>query len=101
MVRDGVHADPLSGRREGDREGVDFERLERAVAFLLEEHERLSAEKQELLGELADREQRLSEMTSRLESERKRRIAAIESVDKILGRLEQLQSSVGAVMESA
>ncbi len=79
----------------------DFERLERAVAFLLEEHERLSGERAELLEELVDREQRIGQLESRLEAERKRRLTAVEGVDKVLARLEQLQTSVVAAAESA
>lgn len=76
----------------------DFERLERAVTFLLQEHERLSSEKSELLEELVGREQRLTALESQLSMERDRRTTATEGVDKILGRLEQLQSSVTSAM---
>ena len=79
----------------------DFERLERAVTFLLAEHERLSSEKAELLEELVKREQRLTALESQLSTERERRTTAVEGVDKILGRLEQLKDSVSASMETA
>ena len=80
-------------------DGYGFERLERAIEFLLEEHERLSAEKHELLGELADREQRITELEARLTRERERREVVTEGVDKIIGRLDQLRSSVGLAAE--
>jgi len=63
---------------------------------LLAEHERLSSEKAELLEELVAREQRLTALESQLATERERRTAAVEGVDKILGRLEQLKDSVSA-----
>ena len=72
----------------------DFERLERAIDFLIGEHERLSSEKAELLEELVEREQRLTLIQSHLDREKAQRLSAVESVDKILGRLEQLQTSV-------
>ncbi len=80
----------------GDRAGgaYDFDRLERAIDFLIGEHERLSSEKAELLEELVEREQRLTSLQSRLDAEKAQRLSAVESVDKILGRLEQLQTSV-------
>jgi len=61
---------------------------------LIGEHERLSSEKAELLEELVEREQRLTSLQSRLDTEKAQRLSAVESVDKILGRLEQLQTSV-------
>lgn len=77
----------------------DFERLERSVDFLIHEHERLSAEREALLGELLDREHRIASLEAKLEAERKVRAAAIETVNKILSRLEQLQASVSPVAE--
>ncbi|MDC1294833.1 hypothetical protein N8077_00655 [Myxococcota bacterium] len=84
-----------SSREVGHTGGAyDFKRLERAVDFLIGEHERLSSEKAELLEELVEREQRLTSLQSRLDTEKAQRLSAVESVDKILGRLEQLQTSV-------
>ena len=82
-----------SSREVGQTGGAyDFKRLERAVDFLI--GERLSSEKAELLEELVEREQRLTSLQSRLDTEKAQRLTAVESVDKILGRLEQLQTSV-------
>ena len=89
-------------RNERVRDGhdrYDFERLERSVEFLIREHQRLSAEREALLGELLDREHRIATLEFRLESERATRASAVESVTKILSRLEQLQSSVLAITE--
>ena len=90
------------GMQEGMRgDRYDFDRLERSVAFLIEEHERLCAEREALLEELVDREQRISALESRLERESTRRVTAVEGVDKMLSRLEQLQASISSVSESA
>lgn len=78
----------------------DFERLERSVDFLIREHERLSAEREALLGELLEREHRIASLEGKLDSERALRAAAVESVNKILSRLEQLQVNVCALEES-
>ncbi len=89
-------------RNERVRDGngrYDFDRLERSVEFLIREHQRLSAEREALLGELLDREHRIASLESRLESERTTRATAVETVSKILSRLEQLQSSVSAAAE--
>lgn len=108
MTQDGLQSGHPSVRAEtqsahGEESGLydsseryDFERLKRAVAFLLAEHERLSSEKAELLEELVERERRLTALESQLETERERRTIAVEGVDKILGRLEQLKDSVSA-----
>jgi predicted nucleic acid-binding Zn-ribbon protein len=79
----------------------DFDRLERSVEFLIEEHERLSGEREALLEELIEREQRISALTAQLEEEATRRRTAVEGVDKILSRLAQLQTSVSSAVESA
>lgn len=79
----------------------DFDRLEQSIEFLIDEHERLSSEHEALLSELVDREHRVSTLESRLEEERSKRATAVEGVDKILGRLEQLQTSVAAAAEAS
>lgn len=71
----------------------DFDRLERSVDFLIDEHRRLSAERDALLGELLDREHRIATLESRLATERATRTTAVERVGKVLSRLEQLQGS--------
>ena len=94
-----------AGRRnEEEMLGVDqydFDRLEQSVEFLIKEHERLSGEREELLAELVDREHRISTLEGRLDLEQSKRAVAVESVDKILARLEQLQTSVSAVAKDA
>jgi len=90
-----------SGRADDGDGRFDFDRLEASVDFLIQEHERLTAEHDALLGELRDREHRISVLESRLESERVTRTSAVECVNKILSRLEQLQATVLAAAEPA
>ena len=100
MARDGLQTNPIS-EQTADGSRFDFERLERAVAFLIEEHERLSSEKAALLEELVERESRITSLEAKLDRERSTRAAAVEGVDKILARLEQLQTSASAAAEPA
>ena len=100
LARDGLQADQVS-QQTADASRFDFDRLERAVSFLLEEHERLSTEKGALLEELVERESRITSLEAKLEGERSRRASAVEGVDNILARLEQLQASASAAVESA
>lgn len=82
----------------------DFDRLEECVEFLIREHERLSREREALRAELVDREHRITSLEAQLDDECSRRKTAVEGVDKILSRLEQLQASVtvdGAVRFAA
>ena len=79
----------------------DFDRLEQSVEFLIKEHERLSGEREELLAELVDREHRISTLESRLDLVQNKRAVAVEGVDKIIARLEQLQASVAAAAKVA
>ena len=91
-----------TGVREDTRaEHYDFDRLERSVDFLIDEHQRLTAEREALVEELVERERRIAALEGTLEKERVRRMTAIESMDKILGRLDQLQASVTSAAEPA
>jgi chromosome segregation ATPase len=96
-----------AAQRHADRE-YDFQRLERAIAYLIDEHERLAREKDRLeqehaalREELVDREQRLAALQQELTSERGRRRTALEGVDKLIERLDQVQASVGAMAGQA
>ena len=107
MARDGLQSEHLSHDTHGTPDAAgeasrfDFDRLERAVSFLIEEHQRLSSEKAALLEELVDREARITSLEAKLENERSLRSTAVEGVDKILARLEQLQASASAAAEPA
>ena len=79
----------------------DFDRLEQSIEFLIKEHERLSSERKELLAELVDREHRISTLESRLDLEQSKRAVAVESIDKMLTRLEQLQTTVTTSAKAA
>lgn len=81
-------------RHDAAQDRYDFRRLEHSVEFLLEEHARLGAEREAILAELADREHRVAQLEAEVVDERRRRAVAVEGVDKILSRLEQLQASV-------
>lgn len=89
-----MNAERPSDRASSRSPHYDFERLERSIEHLLKDHERLTAEREALLEELVDRERRIGALESKLASEGKRRVSAIESVDKILKRLDQLESDV-------
>ena len=79
----------------------DFDRLEQSVEFLIKEHERLSGEREALLADLVDREHRISMLEARRDAEQSKRAVAVEGVDKILARLEQLQTRVTAAAKAA
>jgi len=81
-------------------EPYNFDRLEHSVEFLIKEHQRLSGEREALLVELVDREHRITTLETRLDAERVKRATAVEGVDKILARLEQLQASASAAAEA-
>ena len=88
--RPGANASPQTDR-------FDFERLERSIEYLLKDHERLSTEREALLAELIDREHRIGMLESKLAAEDQRRASAIESVDRILSRLEALEVGIQEV----
>ena len=82
-------------------ERFDFERLEHSIETLLRDHERLTAEREALMAELVDREHRIATVESQLRDERRRRVSALEGVDRILARVESLQASVLAAEQCA
>lgn len=91
-----------TGGRDGTQsDRYDFDRLERSVDFLIDEHQRLTGEREALLEELVEREHRIAALEAKLENERVRRLTAVEGMDKILGRLDQLQASVTSAAEPA
>jgi chromosome segregation ATPase len=107
LTRDSVdeHAQEHAGRGEGSgqqsADRYDFDRLERSVGFLIEEHERLSGERAALLEELVEREHRIATLEARLKKERTQRTVAVEGVDKLLARLEQLKEGVAVLADTA
>ena len=75
----------------------DFDRLERSVEYLLKDHERLRTEREALVAELIDREHRITVLETKLAAEAQRRGSAVESVDRILARLEKLEAGIQEV----
>jgi chromosome segregation ATPase len=97
----------VTAGQDADR-SYDFQRLQRAIEYLIEEHQRLARERdrveqerEALRDELVEREQRLASLQAELEAERGRRRTALEGVEKLIGRLDQLQASVATAVESA
>lgn len=96
-----MNADRSSDRASSRSSQYNFERLEHSVEVLLKDHQRLSAEREALLEELVERERRIGVLESKLALESERRGVALESVDQILERLQELESEVvGASVSS-
>jgi cell division septum initiation protein DivIVA len=89
-----MNAERPSDRASSRSSNYSFERLERSVEHLLKDHDRLSAEREALLEELVEREHRIAVLEAKLTAEDARRESAIESVDRILKRLQALESEV-------
>lgn len=90
-----------SARIDSGDQDYDFDRLERSLDFLLGEHRRLSAEREELLGELREREVRIAALESKLQAERALRTTAVSSVDGILLEIERLRAMACPAAEGA
>lgn len=90
-----------STRIEAGDSPYDFDRLERSLEFLLGEHRRLSAEREELLGELRERELRIAALESRLQAERALRATAVTNVDGILAEIERIRAAAFSAAEVA
>lgn len=96
----------MHAERPGDNESLQdtrygFDRLEQSVEFLLKEHERANIEREALLAELADREHRIQSLESKLATEGDRRTSAVESVDRILARLETIEAAAASASETS
>lgn len=85
--------------RPGDSESssnsrFDFERLERSIEQLLDDHERLGAEHEALIFELVERQHKIAALESELQLERSRRSKAVDVVDRVLTRVETLEQTL-------
>ena len=73
---------------------MSFLRLERAVAKLVEDHERLLLDQDSLRKELAQRDQRVREFEQELLQAEQRRIDAVKRIDALIARLDEIESEV-------
>jgi len=89
-----MNAERPSDRASSRSGHYDFERLERSVEILIEDHERLSAEREALRNELVERERRILSLEAKLAAESQRRASAAEHVDRILKHLEAVERRV-------
>lgn len=91
---------PASASHESSHAGAsqespyDFERLERSIDLLLEDHQRLKAEHEALIFELVERQQKMAALESELAEERALRANAVEVVDRVLNRVDQIEQTV-------
>nr|ADI22022.1 hypothetical protein [uncultured myxobacterium HF0200_01L06] len=75
---------------------MSFLRLERAVAKLVEEHERLLLDQTKLRNELAERDQRVAQFEKELLEAGQRRVDAAKRIDALIARLDEIESEVMA-----
>lgn len=96
-----MNAERPSDRASSRTAPYDFQRLERCVEELLEDHARVNAEREALLDELVEREQRIAALEARLASAGDQRSSAVDSVDRILKRVDQIERFVAEVSPSS
>lgn len=74
----------------------DFERLERAVTKLVEEHRALRREHARLIRELGDRDRRIGVLEGELLELNQRRQDAGKRLDELISQIEHLDARLGA-----
>ena len=84
----------MTSRKKPYRGTVSFLRLERAVAKLVEDHERFLQDRESLRKELAQRDQRVREFEQELVQSGQRRMDAVKRIDALVARLDEIESEV-------
>jgi septal ring factor EnvC (AmiA/AmiB activator) len=91
-------SDEMSTGEVGDvQEAYGFDRLERAVAALVEQHERMQKENGELRRDLAEKTDRLRALEEQLLEANQRRKDVAKRVDDLIAQLDQLDAQLGSV----
>jgi len=81
----------------GMQEAYGFDRLERAVAALVEQHERMQKENGELRRGLAEKAEQLRLVEAELLEANQRRKDVAKRVDDLIAQLDQLDAQLGSV----
>ncbi len=75
----------------------DFKRLERAVAALVETHERMQKENDELRGRVAENASRIRALEEQLLEANQRRQDVAKRIDELIAQLDQLDNQLGSL----
>jgi septal ring factor EnvC (AmiA/AmiB activator) len=84
---------------QGTENATDFERLERAVAALVEQHRGLRAENARLRREIEDLERRLGALDEQVIEMNQRRQDVGKRIDDVLSQLDHLDAHFAASRE--
>jgi hypothetical protein len=86
---------PPLGSKDVGTEAYGFDRLERAVAALVEQHERMLKENGELRRELAERSGRVRVLEEQVLEANQRRKDVVKRVDELIAQIDQLDTQLG------
>jgi len=107
-ILDGVHSEwvrshqevwgvPLkSATKDVISRGFDFERLERAVAALVEEHERSQKSALELRTGIRERDDRIRRLEEQLLAANQSRKDVAKRIDELIGQIDQIEAGLQA-----
>ena len=85
---------------DGDRNDYNFARLERAVAALVDRHERLRSENVALRHDLLERERRIRHLDEQLLEANQRRQDVGKRIDELIAQIDQLDAQFESQDES-
>jgi chromosome segregation ATPase len=74
--------------------GYDFERLEHAVAALVEQHERMQKQNGTLRAELSDRGERIRVLEAQVLDANQRRRDVTKRIDELIEQIDQLDAQL-------
>lgn len=92
---------PTFASKDVEPEAYGFDRLERAVASLVEEHERMQKLNTELRHEVTEQSKRIRSLEEQLLDANQRRQDVSKRVDELIAELDQLDAQLGSVEEPA
>ena len=85
-----------SATKEVISRGFDFERLERAVAALVEQHERMQKSTRELRTGIRERDERIRRLEEELLEANQRRKDVGKRIDELIGQIDQIEAGLQA-----
>ena len=86
----------MSAAKDVISRGFDFDRLERAVAALVEQHERMQKANHELRTGIRERDERIRRLEAELLEANQRRKDVGKRIDELIGQIDAIEAGLQA-----
>jgi DNA repair exonuclease SbcCD ATPase subunit len=89
------------GANGASSDGGEWQRLERAVETLVDEHERLLAQNETLRGQVATKDRRIHELDEQLMEANQKRQEVGKRIQELIAQIDHLDAELGADSSAA